>query len=117
MPCAKATRPSEQAVGASLRKLIEEAQGQGGDHHLLVQCRPHQLVAEAARDAGREVLVLGRSMKRMIDVAGELGYMEDVPQFSAEEEYGFIPRDKLVICAPAARARRAPRLPSSPAAR
>jgi ribonuclease J len=41
--------------------------------------------------------VLGRSLKRMISVAGELGYMEGIPEFIAEEDYGFIPRENLVI--------------------
>jgi ribonuclease J len=43
------------------------------------------------------VLVLGRSLKRMIGVAGELGYMEGIPAFIAEEDYGFIPRENLVV--------------------
>jgi ribonuclease J len=30
-------------------------------------------------------------------VAGELGYMEGIPEFIAEEDYGFIPRENLVI--------------------
>ena len=54
-------------------------------------------IAEAARDAGRQVLVLGRSLKRMIDVASELGYLDGVPAFIAEEDYGFIPRENVVI--------------------
>jgi ribonuclease J len=33
----------------------------------------------------------------MIDVASELGYMEGLPEFIAEEDYGFIPRENLVI--------------------
>jgi ribonuclease J len=33
----------------------------------------------------------------MIDVAGELGYMDGIPPFIAEEDYGFIPRQNLVI--------------------
>ena len=41
--------------------------------------------------------MLGRSLKRMISVAGELGYMEGLPAFIAEEDYGFIPRENLVI--------------------
>ena len=41
--------------------------------------------------------MLGRSLKRVIDVAGELGYMEGLPDFIAEEDYGFIPRENLVI--------------------
>ena len=40
---------------------------------------------------------MGRSLKRMIDVAGELGYMDGLPEFIAEEDYGFIPRENLVI--------------------
>jgi ribonuclease J len=54
-------------------------------------------IAEAARDAGRQVLILGRSLKRMISVADELGYMEGIPDFIAEEDYGFIPRENLVV--------------------
>ncbi len=41
--------------------------------------------------------MLGRSLKRVIDVAGELGYMDGLPEFIAEEDYGFIPRENLVI--------------------
>jgi ribonuclease J len=89
--------PSEKAVGASLRQLISEAKGRVAITSFSSNVGRLRLVAEAARDAGREVLLLGRSMKRMISVAGELGYMEGVPAFLAEEEYGFIPRDKLVV--------------------
>jgi ribonuclease J len=89
--------PSEQAVGQSLRKLIEAAKGRVAVTSFSSNIARIRLVAEAARDAGREVLVLGRSMKRMIDVASELGYMENLPAFRHEEEYQLIGRDRLVI--------------------
>jgi ribonuclease J len=89
--------PSEQAVGQSIRKLIEEAKGRVAVTSFSSNIARIRLVAEAARDAGRETLVLGRSMKRMIDVATELGYMEGVPPFRHEEEYQLIPRDRLVV--------------------
>ena len=89
--------PSEKAVGASLTKLIQEAKGRVAITSFSSNVGRLKLVALAARNAGREVLVLGRSMKRMISVAGDLGYMEGVPAFLGEEEYGFIPRDKLVV--------------------
>ncbi len=54
-------------------------------------------IAEAARAAGRQVVVLGRSMKRVIDVAGELGCSTACRRSSREEDYGYIPRDNLVI--------------------
>ncbi len=54
-------------------------------------------ITEAARDAGRQVLVVGRSMKRAISVATELGYMEGLPEYLSEEDYGYIPRENVVM--------------------
>jgi ribonuclease J len=89
--------PSEQAVGAGLRGVIEKAPGRVAVTTFSSNVGRVRSIAEAARDAGRQVLVLGRSLKRMISVAGELGYMEGIPEFIAEEDYGFIPRENLVI--------------------
>jgi ribonuclease J len=89
--------PSEQAVGLGIRKLIEEAKGRVAVTSFSSNVARIRLVAEAARDAGRETLVLGRSMKRVIEVAAELGYMENLPPFRHEEEYQLIPREKLVV--------------------
>ena len=89
--------PSEQAVGVGLRGVIEKAPGRVAVTTFSSNVGRIRSIAEAARDCGRQVLVLGRSLKRMIDVAGELGYMEGIPPFIAEEDYGFIPRENLVI--------------------
>ncbi len=89
--------PSEQAVGAGLRGVIEKAPGRVAVTTFSSNVGRVRSIAEAARDAGRQVLVLGRSLKRMIDVASDLGYMEGIPPFIAEEDYGFIPRENLVI--------------------
>jgi ribonuclease J len=89
--------PSEQAVGVGLRGVIEKAPGRVAITTFSSNVGRIRSIAEAARDTGRQVLVLGRSLKRMISVAGELGYMEGIPEFIAEEDYGFIPRQNLVI--------------------
>jgi ribonuclease J len=89
--------PSEKAVGASLRTIIQAAKGRVAITSFSSNVGRIRLIAEAARDAGREVLVLGRSMKRVIDVSGELGYMDGLPNFLAEDEFSMIPRDKLVV--------------------
>jgi ribonuclease J len=89
--------PSEQAVGEGLRALIEKAEGRVAVTTFSSNVGRIRSIAEAARDAGRQCLVLGRSLKRVIDVAGELGYMDGLPPFIGEEDYGFIPRDNLVI--------------------
>jgi ribonuclease J len=89
--------PSEQAVGVGLRGVIEKAPGRVAITTFSSNVGRIRSIAEAASDCGRQVLVLGRSLKRMIGVATELGYMEGIPAFIAEEDFGFIPRENLVI--------------------
>ncbi|MFN4273863.1 MAG: ribonuclease J [Aliihoeflea sp.] len=89
--------PSEMAVSRGLREVIEAAK-----HRVVVTTFSSNVgrirsIAEAARDAGRQVLVLGRSMHRVIAVAEELGYLEDLPPFLAESDYGYIPRENVVV--------------------
>lgn len=89
--------PTEQAVGASLKDIISRAEGRVAVTTFSSNVGRIRSIAEAARDAGRQCLLLGRSLKRVVDVAGELGYMDGLPEFIAEEDYGFIPRDNLVV--------------------
>lgn len=89
--------PSEQAVGVSLKKIISDAPGRVVITTFSSNVGRIRSVAEAARDAGRQVLVMGRSMKRVISVADELGYIDGLPDFVAEEDYEAVPRDRLVI--------------------
>jgi ribonuclease J len=89
--------PTEQEVGVNLRKVIEEAPGRVAITTFSSNVGRLRLVAEAARDAGRQVLVLGRSMRRVIDVASELGYLDGLPEFLSEDEFGSIPRENAVI--------------------
>jgi ribonuclease J len=56
-------------------------------------------VADAARMAEREVVVVGRAMDRVAQVARETGYLEGVPEFRGIDVYGHLPRDKvLALC-------------------
>jgi ribonuclease J len=54
-------------------------------------------VALAAEQAGREVLLLGSSMRRSTDVARDLGMLEGMKPFIAEDEFGFLPRQNAVV--------------------
>lgn len=89
--------PSESEVSASLADIIANAEGRVAVTTFSSNVGRIRSVAEAARDAGRQVLLMGRSMKRVVDVATELGYMRDLPEFLGEEDFGYIPRDKVVI--------------------
>ena len=89
--------PSEKQVSESLRELIENAKGRVAVTTFSSNVGRIRSIAEAARDAGRQVLVVGRSMKRCIAVATDLGYMEGLPDFLSEDDYGYIPRENVVM--------------------
>ncbi|MGO7565603.1 MBL fold metallo-hydrolase, partial [Rhizobium johnstonii] len=48
--------------------------------------------------------LLGSSLKRVVDVAQDIGLMEGVKPFISEEEYGYIPREEKKTISPAANA-------------
>ncbi|MBX3597300.1 MAG: ribonuclease J [Rhizobiaceae bacterium] len=89
--------PSETAVAESLEKIISEAAGRVAITTFSSNVGRVRSIAEAAARAGRKVLLLGRSLKRVVGVATELGYMEGLAPFLAEEDYPYVPRNELVI--------------------
>ncbi|MFD1744014.1 ribonuclease J [Rhizobium helianthi] len=89
--------PSEEEVSEGLRKVIEEAEGRVAITTFSSNVGRIRSIALAAEAAGRDVLLLGSSLKRVVNVARDIGIMDDIKPFIAEEEYGYIPRDKVVI--------------------
>lgn len=51
----------------------------------------------AAKESGRQVALLGRSLHTMVSAARECGYLKDVPQFVSEDDIGYLPDDKIVL--------------------
>ena len=88
--------PSEEEVSESLRKVIENAEGRVALTTFSSNIGRIRSIAKAAEAAGRDVLLLGSSLKRAVSVAGDLGLMEGVKPFVDEDEFGYIPRDKVV---------------------
>ncbi|MEN9894662.1 MAG: hypothetical protein RIR97_514 [Pseudomonadota bacterium] len=89
--------PSESEVSESLTKIIENAKGRVAITTFSSNVGRIRSIALAAERAGREVLLLGSSMKRVTDVAQDIGIMEGIRPFIAEDEFGYIPRDKVVV--------------------
>jgi len=89
--------PSEREVSESLTKIIEASEGRVGITTFSSNVGRIRSIARAAEAAGREVLLLGSSMKRVTDVARDIGLMEGIKPFIAEDEFGYIPRDKVVV--------------------
>ena len=88
--------PSETDVANSLAELIASAPHRVAVTTFASNVARVRAVAEAAQKAGRELVVVGRAMDRVISVASELGYLDGLPQIFSSEVYEQLPRDKVV---------------------
>lgn len=89
--------PSEREVGQSLADIISQAPGRVAITTFSSNVGRIRSIALAAKETGRQVLLVGRSMKRSVAVAGDLGYMEGLDPFISEEDYGYVPRENVVM--------------------
>ena len=96
MPCAKGRSPSESDVARTLTELIVKAPRRVAVTTFASNVARIKAVADAARQAEREVVVVGRAMDRVIAVARETGYLDGVQPFHGMDVYGHLPPDKVV---------------------
>ncbi len=89
--------PSEEDVSESLAKVIEDSQGRVLITTFSSNVGRIRSTALAAQKVGRRVMVLGRSLLRVVDVSRELGYLDGIAPFLAEDEFQSIPRKELVV--------------------
>ncbi len=54
-------------------------------------------IAKAAKAAGRDVVLAGRSMWRVVEAARETGYIDEKMKFYDQSDYGYLPKDKVVL--------------------
>src|ERR1700761_3530214 len=73
--------PSESEVAKTLAELIRSAPRRVAVTTFASHVGRLRAVAEAARLAEREVVVVGRAMERVVQVARETGYLDDVQDF------------------------------------
>jgi ribonuclease J len=88
--------PSESDVARNIAELILNAPGRVAVTTFASNVARIKAVADAARTAGREVVVVGRAMERVTQVARETGYLDGVQEFRGMDVYGHLPNDKVV---------------------
>jgi len=88
--------PSEKDVAATITEIIKAAPGRVAVTTFASNVGRLRSVMEAARAAEREVVVVGRAMDRIIQVARETGYMEGVQDLRSADAYGYLPPRKVV---------------------
>ena len=87
---------SEKEVEEELTKLIAKAPYRVAVSTFASNVSRVQAIARAARANDRQCVVVGRALWRFIEVAQEQGYLNDVPEFISDDDYGYLPRDKVV---------------------
>ena len=91
--------PSETEVAKTLAELIRTAPARVAVTTFASHVGRIRAVADAARAAEREVVLVGRAMERVVQVARETGYLDGVQDFRQAESYGYLPPDKvLALC-------------------
>jgi len=88
--------PSESDVAAALTDIIMAAPHRVAITTFASNVARISAIAQAAQACGREVVVVGRSMDRVIAVARELGYLDGIPEFRSTDAFGHLPRNKVV---------------------
>jgi ribonuclease J len=88
--------PSETEVGVNLAKLIKSARGRVAVTTFASNVSRIYAVAQAAREAGREVVLVGRAMERVVQVARETGHLQGIQEFRSADLYNRFPPDKVV---------------------
>ena len=88
--------PSETDVAKTLRELIMNAPRRVAVTTFASNVSRMRAVAEAAAAADREVVVVGRAMDRVAQVAREMGYLDGIRDFRGMDVYGHLPPDKVV---------------------
>ncbi len=88
---------SEAEVRRNLRALVKPLRGRVAVTCFATNLARVESVALAAREAGREVALFGRSLRNAVNAARECGYLRSVPDFVGEEDAGHIPDDSLLI--------------------
>jgi ribonuclease J len=88
--------PSEADVGKTIAEIIKRARGRVAVTTFASNVGRLRSVAEAAKAADREVVVIGRAMERVVQIARETGYFDGVQDFRPMDAYGYLPSNKVV---------------------
>ncbi|HYC18057.1 MAG TPA: ribonuclease J [Pseudolabrys sp.] len=88
--------PSEADVAKTIAELVRNARGRVAVTTFASNVARLRAVADAARAADREVVVIGRAMDRIVQIAREIGYLDGTQDFRPADAFGHLPPNKIV---------------------
>ena len=91
--------PSELDVAQSLARIIKSAKRRVAVTIFASNVARLRAVADAARSAGRQLVVAGRAMHRMIDVAIATGYLPQNFKYLDQDQFSYLqPHEVVALC-------------------
>jgi len=91
------TSPSERDVAASLAKIIKSAKGRVAITTFSSNVARIKAVGEAAHAAGRQLVVAGRALHRVIGVAIDAGYLPQGFRYLDQDQFSYLQRSDVVL--------------------
>lgn len=88
---------SEGDVKVGLTELFKECPGRIAVTIFASNIGRLRSICLAAKDSGRQVALMGRSLHNMVAAARECGYMKDIPPFVDEDDMGYLPDDRIIM--------------------
>ncbi len=88
--------PSELDVAQSLARIIKDAKRRVAVTIFASNVARLRAVASAARSAGRQLVVAGRAMHRMIDVAISTGYLPQNFKYLDQDQFAYLSPHEVV---------------------
>ncbi len=88
---------SEASVGPEIEKLVASHDGMVVATTFASNVARVKTLAAAGDRAGRSIVLLGRSMNRMVEAAQETGVLKDFPNTIRAEDARNIPRENLML--------------------
>lgn len=93
------TSPSESEVAQSITQIIKGAKGRVAVTCFSSNVARIKTVADAARETGRHLVVAGRALHRVIDVAIDTGYLPKSFKYLDQDRFSDLARrDVVLLC-------------------
>jgi ribonuclease J len=89
--------PSETEVAQSLARIIKKAPYRVAITTFASNVGRILAIANAVRDAGRHLVVAGRALHRVIEVAIDTGYLPSDFKYFDQEEFSYLERNEVVV--------------------
>ncbi|HEY8248930.1 MAG TPA: ribonuclease J [Hyphomicrobium sp.] len=89
--------PSEQAVARSLADIVKKAPRRVAVTTFSSNVARVKGVADAARAAGRQLVVAGRALHRVIQVAIDTGYLPQGFKYLDQDQFTYLDRSHIVL--------------------